>query len=280
MGTISYDPIKNRFAGYIRHSRLLRTLFYYLLDLFFLRSWHIRRILKKEGGILDRKGRWRLLDAGCGFGQYDRFILNRFENVEVLAIDVKENYLEDCKKYFQKEIKEGKIAFRQADLLKFDPEPVFDFILCIDVLEHIEDDQAVIRNLAHSLKPGGRLLMHSPSHYSEEDAGDEESFVGEHARAGYSKQDIQKKYKEVGLRVDKLHYTYGRYGHMAWQMSVKGPMLLLNRVGMSGLMLLVVYYPLVLLPCLLLNTADLFTGNVKGNGIYALGSRPGSDSNR
>lgn len=280
MGTISYDPIKNRFAGFIRHSRLLRTLFYYLLDLFFLRSWHIRRILKNEGEKLDRKGRWRLLDAGCGFGQYDRFILNRFKNVEVLAIDVKEDYLEDCENYFQKDIKEGRIAFRQADLLKFEAEPVYDFILCIDVLEHIEDDQAVIRNLVHSLKPGGRLLMHSPSHYSGDDAGDNESFVGEHARAGYSKQDIQKKYKEAGLRVDNLHYTYGRYGHMAWLMSVKVPMLLLNRVGMAGLLPLVVYYPLILLPCILLNTADLYTGNLKGNGIYALGSRPARDSNR
>jgi SAM-dependent methyltransferase len=280
MGTISYDPIKNRFAGFIRHSRLLRTLFYNLLDLFFLRSWHIRRILKNEGVKLDRRGSWRLLDAGCGFGQYDRFILNRFENVEVLAIDVKEDYLEDCKFYFQKEIGEGRIAFRQADLLKFEPGPDYDFILCIDVLEHIEEDQAAIRNLARSLRPGGRLLIHSPSHYSGEDAGDDESFVGEQARAGYSKRDIQKKYKEAELQVDNLHYTYGRYGHMAWLLSVKFPMLLLNRVGMAGLLLLLFYYPLVLLPCLLLNTADQYTGNVKGNGIYALGSRPARNSDR
>ncbi|MEX0994222.1 MAG: hypothetical protein WD599_01760, partial [Balneolaceae bacterium] len=78
MSKIAYDPIKDTFAGVIRRSRLLRRLFYFILDLFFLRGWHIRRRLKKAGRKLDEKGEWKLLDAGCGFGQYDRFILSRF----------------------------------------------------------------------------------------------------------------------------------------------------------------------------------------------------------
>jgi SAM-dependent methyltransferase len=273
MGTISYDPVKNRFAALIRNSGFLRTLFYYLLDLFFLRSWHVRRILKKEGGKLDKKGKWTLLDAGCGFGQDDRFILKHFNNVEIVSVDIKEEYLEDCRNYFKNDINQGIIKFRNADLLGLKPDQSFDFILCVDVLEHIENDQQVINNLAGLLKPGGKILMHSPSHFSEGDAGGGESFVGEHARAGYSKRDIYNKFRKAGLITERTHYTYGLPGHLAWVLTIKYPMMLLNRTGLAGLILLLPYYLVILSPCLLLNFVDLFTKNEKGNGVYALGSK-------
>lgn len=187
MSKIAYDPVKDRFAGIIRNSRWLRRLFYFFLDLFFLRSWHIRRILKNRGSQFDEKGEWKLLDAGCGFGQYDRFILSKFNNVNVHSVDVKEDYLEDNRHYFQDEIKKKRIQFYEADLLGFSSDIKFDFIICIDVLEHIENDVNVMKNLQKCLKDGGYFLMHSPSHYSEEDADEDDSFVGEHARPGYSK---------------------------------------------------------------------------------------------
>src|SRR5690554_4204818 len=98
MGTISYDPVKNRFAGLIRNSTLLRRGFYGLLDLFFLRSWHLRRILRQKAGVIDKRGEWALLDAGAGFGQYDRFLLKQFRNLKIRAVDLKEDYLQDCRR--------------------------------------------------------------------------------------------------------------------------------------------------------------------------------------
>jgi SAM-dependent methyltransferase len=273
MGAISYDPIKNRFAGFIRNSRVLRRVFYLILDTLFLRSWHIRRILKKEGKKLDTAGRWTVLDAGSGFGQYDRFLLKKFKNVEILSVDVKDDYLEDCRNYFQQDVRDGRIEFRKADLLNLNLAGEFDFIICIDVLEHIEEDEKVIQKLADSLRSGGRLLMHSPSHYSEEDADEGDSFVGEHARPGYSKRDISKKYLKAGITPEKVHYTYGFWGHMAWIILIKWPMILLNKTGMAGMLLLIIYYPIVILPGLLMNLSDIYSLNVKGNGIYALGVR-------
>jgi 2-polyprenyl-3-methyl-5-hydroxy-6-metoxy-1,4-benzoquinol methylase len=40
----------------------------------------------------------------------------------------------------------------------------FDTIVYIDVLEHIEDDQAELRKAAARLRPGGRLIVLSPAH--------------------------------------------------------------------------------------------------------------------
>ena len=270
MSRIAYDPVKDRFATLIRKSSVLRTLFYKLLDLFFLRSWYVRKILKKYASGLDDTGQWQLLDAGCGFGQYDRFILNEFEEVKVTAVDVKEDYLEDCRKYFAGKIDSGDIEFYKTDLLAPSFSRNFDFVICIDVLEHIEEDRKVIKNLEQVLKPGGYFLMHSPSIYSEEDAGEDETFVDEHARAGYSKDDIREKLESVGFNPVEIEYTYGEKGHRAWELLIKYPMLWMNRYKLWVLPLIAIYYLFTLPYGLLLMKQDMKDKNEKGTGIYAL----------
>ena len=270
MSKIEYDPVKDRFAAIVRNSSILRTGFYFLLDLFFLRSWHIRRVLKTIGTGLDQTGTWMLLDAGCGFGQYDLFILNEFRNVRIRAVDVKKDYLEDNRRYFEEEIKKERIKFKQADLLQLSGQEEFDVILCVDVLEHIEEDIKVMKNLHQKLKPGGYFLMHSPSHYSEEDADGDASFVGEHARPGYSKKEISEKLENAGFSIRKAHYTYGFWGHKAWVLSIKWPMIWFNRIKLFTIIPLFLYYPIVMPFCLVMNFADLYTKNRNGTGIYAL----------
>jgi SAM-dependent methyltransferase len=273
MSRIAYDPVKDRFAGIIRESRLLRTLFYKALDLFFLRSWYIRALLRKHATPLESKGKWNLLDAGSGFGQYDRFILKQFNNVNVLSVDVKEDYLEDSCDYFRNEAEAGRIAFERADLLNFKIKDRFDMVICIDVLEHIDEDRRVIRNLAASLKEGGMFLMHSPSVYSEEDAGEDDSFVDEHARVGYSKQDISAKLAGAGLTPIDVSYTYGKKGHLAWELLIKYPMLWMTRIKLWALPFMAVYYVLTLPVGLLLMKMDMSDTREKGTGIYALAKK-------
>ena len=273
MSKIAYDPVKDLMAGIIRNSLHLRTVFYLLLDLIFLRSWHIRRILIDICTPMDQSGKWNLLDAGSGFGQYDRFILKKFKNVTITSIDIKQEYLDDNSAYFSDEIQLKRISFQNRDLLRSEAEDAFDLVLCVDVLEHIEDDMTAVKNISRSLKKGGYFLMHSPSHYSEEDADGDDTFVDEHARTGYSKQEIEQKMMRLDLLPLKTHYTYGTWGRRGWKLLVKWPMLLLTKLRFFAFLPLLVYYPLVLLPALVMNSADLFTRNLKGNGIYALAKK-------
>jgi len=278
MSRIAYDPVKDRFANIIRRFRFLRTIFYKLLDLFFLRSWYVRAVMRRFGGDLDRKGPWRLLDAGSGFGQYDRFILNEFENVTVKSIDVKADYLEDSRRYFAEEIAEGRIEFEQEDLLEITYDRDFDFVICIDVLEHIEEDITVMKNIKSSLKEEGYFLMHSPSVFSEEDADGDDTFVDEHARVGYSKQDIRQKLEKAGFRPLHVAYTYGDRGHLAWQMLIKYPMLWLTRIKLWALPFMAVYYFFTLPMGLALMWLDLKEPNDRGTGIYALAYKTGANT--
>lgn len=273
MSKIAYDPVKDSFAKIIRKSNWLRRVFYDILDLFFLRSWHIRKIIRQKGTELDKKGEWFMLDAGCGFGQYDRFLLKTFSHIKLDSIDVKKEYLEDNRKYFEKEIRKKKVSFIEADILTFTSNKLYNFILCVDVLEHIEDDEAAIRNMSKLLDKEGLFLMHSPSHYSEEDAAEHDTFVGEHARTGYSKAEIEKKLMEADLLPLQSHYTYGRWGRRAWILSIKWPMIWFTKIGFGALLPLLFYYPFVIPFCLLMNMSDLYTKNQKGNGIYVLAKK-------
>lgn len=270
MSRIAYDPVKDRFASIIRNNRLLRTGFYKLLDTFFLRSWYVRKKLKEYAAQIDQSRDWKLLDAGAGFGQYDRFILREFNNVSVKAVDVKRDYLDDCRRYFAKEIEQGRIQFAYADLLSLDESPRFDVAICIDVLEHITEDVQVMKNLNSALKPGGYFLMHSPSIYSEEDAGDDDSFVDEHARVGYSRQQISEKLNRAGFKPIEVAYTYGRKGHFAWQLLIKYPMLWMNKIKLWALPLMAVWYIFTLPVGLIFMRLDMRDDNEKGTGIYAV----------
>ncbi len=276
MSKIAYDPTKDKFAAWIRRSRFLRTLFFRILDLFFLRSWYVRSAMRRtfRRGFSSRKS-WQILDAGSGFGQYDRFMLKAFPNARIHAIDIKDDYLDDCRYYFQKDIEAGRIQFRNADLVTDDLQAEsYDLALCVDVLEHIEEDVKVMGNIKDALKPGGLFIMHSPSHYSEEDAGDEDFFVDEHARAGYSKEELGEKLEKAGLEPVSLHYSYGKWGHRAWVILIKIPMLWFTRFGMYTLLWLPFYYLLTLLPGVFMMWLDCRKNNERGTGILGISRRP------
>ncbi|MCH8524089.1 MAG: class I SAM-dependent methyltransferase [Balneolales bacterium] len=280
MSQIAYDPVKDRFAGLIRRSRVLRSIFYSLLDLFFLRSWYVRDALRTWYGeevlqIEKSDARLSILDAGSGFGQYDRFMLHAFPGARIHAVDVKEDYLSDCEYFFKKDIEEGFIRFRKMDLLEPKFKKSYHMILCVDVLEHIEEDVKVMRNLQKAMKKGGYFLMHSPSHLAEDDADGDESFVGEHARAGYSKEELEDKMRAAGLEPVRLRYTYGRYGHAAWVMLIKWPMLWLTRFGFAMALVLPFWYLLTLIPGLLLMRLDMLGDNPEGTGILGLARKVG-----
>lgn len=53
------------------------------------------------------------------------------------------------------------------------PANYFDVIVALEVFEHIEDDTAIMNELSHALRPGGRLILTVPAHqwlYGKEDA--------------------------------------------------------------------------------------------------------------
>jgi SAM-dependent methyltransferase len=262
---MEYDPIKNKLGGFFNSTPMFRKLFYNLLDLLLLRTWHVHKDLKKW--MKEHPNSADILDAGCGFGQYSYYLAKQNKNYKILAVDVKEDYLEDCRQFFGK-VGLNNVKFKVDDLVKFRNPTSYDLIISVDVMEHILEDVTVFENFYASLKPGGMLIINTPSDQGGSDVSGEgeESFIGEHVRDGYNKEDITVKLQTAGFTKIKPRYAYGTPGKISWKLSMKYPMLMLN-TSMAFVILLPFYYLITYPFCFILNYMDVNGDHKTGTGL-------------
>ena len=263
---MNYDPVKKTLGRLFNHSVLLRKVFYHLLDILLLRTWHVHKALRRFSRTKPEKG-VKVLDAGSGFGQYTYFIARKYPLWDILALDVKADEIKACQDFFEK-AGFTRAQFQAADLIQFRKEKTFDLILSVDVMEHIEPDEQVFQNLFHSLKDGGMLLISTPSDQGGSDVHDpdQKSFIGEHVRDGYGMAEIEEKLKRAGFAKIESLYTYGSPGKISWKLSMKYPILLLG-VSKGFLIFLPFYYLLVMPFVLLLNALDVRLNHKTGTGL-------------
>jgi hypothetical protein len=112
------------------------------------------------------------------------------------------------------------------------------------------------------------LLISTPSDQGGSDVHNhkEESFIGEHVREGYNAMDISEKLTHAGFSRTEVYYTYGVPGKISWRLSIKYPIMMLNR---STLFFFVVpFYYLIIFPfVLVLNYVDLEMHHSSGTGL-------------
>jgi SAM-dependent methyltransferase len=154
------------------------------------------------------------------------------------------------------------------DLTRLKAKEEFDFILCVDVMEHIEEDQQVLENFYHALRPEGFLLISTPSDQGGSDVHDdhESSFIDEHVRDGYNIGEIEEKLKKAGFSKVMARYSYGSPGKVSWRLSMKYPISILNASKLFFILL--PFYYLVTFPfCLILNFLDVRMKHLTGTGL-------------
>ncbi len=263
---MQYDPIKKSLGKLFNQTPFLRILFYKLLDILLLRTWHVKKEIREWSK--NHKGNQRILDAGSGFGQYTFFMSGMNKNWRVEAVDVKEEQIADCNAFFSR-IKRINVSFGIADLTTYNLPDTFDMILSVDVMEHIEDDEQVFRNFYNALSRDGMLLISTPSDQGGSDvhdSGEEASFIDEHVRDGYNIDEIQEKLKRAGFTKTSARYAYGKSGQIGWRLSMKYPILMLNTSRLFFI-LLPFYYILTFPFVLILNWIDLIKQHKTGTGL-------------
>jgi SAM-dependent methyltransferase len=263
---MQYDPIKRSLGKVFNRTPFLRILFYKMLDVLLLRTWHVKKEIRRWSRM--QKGKRNILDAGSGFGQYSYFLSGLNRNWKVEAVDVKEEQIDDCNAFFTR-IKRNNVLFSVADLTAFDKPDTYDLILSVDVMEHILEDEKVFRNFYDALTQDGMVLISTPSDQGGSDVHDHEeesSFIDEHVRDGYNILDIQEKLKRAGFAKTEARYSYGKPGQIGWRLSMKYPIKMLN-VSRLFFIILPVYYLLTYPFALLFNWMDLVGEHKTGTGL-------------
>lgn len=263
---MQYDPIKRRLGNVFNKSPFLRKLFYRLLDLLLLRAWHVHKELK--AWMRTAPASPKVLDAGAGYGQHTYWLCQRLPKARILAVDVKEEQVQDSNQFFSAIGKGEQVRFEVADLTAFSHPDSYDLALSVDVMEHILDDVAVFRNVCSSLKKGGMMLVSTPSDQGGSDVheGDDSSFIEEHVRDGYNIREIEEKMRSAGFSRVEARYQYGAPGKISWRLSMKYPILMLG-VSKAFFIVLPFYYLLTYPFAWALNWMDTLMHHKTGTGL-------------
>jgi 2-polyprenyl-3-methyl-5-hydroxy-6-metoxy-1,4-benzoquinol methylase/glycosyltransferase involved in cell wall biosynthesis len=125
-----------------------------------------RRALFFETAILPRlslAGRW--LDAGCGSGYFSRLLAR--SGAEVLGVDGSSAMIEAANQLTHRAHGDGAVSF-EVGVVESLPAKLgpFDGVLCLSVLEYVDDPDRTLGCLADLLAPGGRLVLSVPNRNS------------------------------------------------------------------------------------------------------------------
>ena len=138
----------------------------------------------------------RVLDLGCGAGFMAIALAERGHDVTAIDIDPDLVRLVDAGAVDRGVL--VKTAVMSAlDIWRFAPSS-FDAVVCLDVLEHLEDDGAAMRLSSQALRPGGVVVASVPAGpwlYGERDRS-----IGHHRR--YTKRQVADLLADAGFQVE------------------------------------------------------------------------------
>lgn len=146
--------------------------------------WALLRYKKKSTNFLE---------VGCGTGFVLKGISHAFPSVKLMGSEIHHQGL----KYAIKRV--PKAEFMQMDARQTPYYEEFDSIGAFDVLEHIKEDELVIKQLHAALKPGGILFISVPQHPFLWSKSDEYAC---HMRR-YTNDNLKKLLQESGFQILK-----------------------------------------------------------------------------
>jgi len=151
----------------------------------------------------------RVIEVGCGIGNFTGMLLGR---ETVLAVDVDAACIERLQQRYPNRpnlhafvCEPDTAAF--ADLERWRP----DSCVCLNVLEHIEDDGRALEAMASVLVPGGAIVLLVPAFQAL--YGPIDQNLAHHRR--YSRNTLAGLAQQAGIRIEKLHYV-NAIGFFGW----------------------------------------------------------------
>jgi SAM-dependent methyltransferase len=134
----------------------------------------------------------RYLEVGCGTGFVLEAVRAQYEHAEVSGSE----YFEEGLLHARQRVPSAN--FRRLDATVMVDKECFDVISAFDVIEHIEEDEKVLANLARAIVPGGALMITVPQHRWLWSATDDYAC---HVRR-YTRDELVLKVVRAGLEVE------------------------------------------------------------------------------
>ena len=173
-------------------------------------------------GWLDPRPGERILDIGCGDGYYDWRISRT--GAAVTGIDLHEKRLAFARSRYGCDRLE--FILQDAEGADF-PQGSFDKALSLCVMEHLGDDERVMQNVFHALRPGGRFTFSADSLSSPGITPEErESHRRRYAvNTFYTEEVVRRKLDRAGFDIEASGYVLDSPGdlrlvRLSWKLDV------------------------------------------------------------
>jgi ubiquinone/menaquinone biosynthesis C-methylase UbiE len=156
--------------------------------------WEGRRQILRQS--IERKPEQKILDIGCGTGETLTFLENYLERPDLYGVDNLPAAIDFAKKRGHKNILKV-----DAQKLPF-KDNTFDYVLFLDVIEHIKDDVAILSEAKRVLKKGGRIIITTPA--LQFIWSDHDTEQGHYRR--YTRRRMRDLGKKTRLAIDQMSY--------------------------------------------------------------------------
>jgi SAM-dependent methyltransferase len=154
-----------------------------------------------------------VLEIGAGIGNLTSALLNG--NERWITADISLDHLARLRAKFGNS---PNIEVRYGDLMQpetFEPlSGQMDSVVCLNVLEHVEDDLMGLRSIHSCLAPGGRAIVLVP--HDQRIFGTLDTALGHYRR--YSHEELRSRMEQTGFEVERI-LEFNRVSRPAWYVS-------------------------------------------------------------
>lgn len=157
----------------------------------------------------------RVLEIGAGIGNLTRVLIAG--RACYIAADFDEEHLARLRIRFQHRPRVRICHCDLSDPRTFEPfAGQMDSVVCLNVLEHVEDDALALRNIRSALRPGGLAIVLVP--HGQELFGSLDAALGHFRR--YSHQELRARMEAGGFRIRHM-LDFNRVSRPAWYVNGK-----------------------------------------------------------
>ncbi|MEK6897077.1 MAG: class I SAM-dependent methyltransferase [Nanoarchaeota archaeon] len=120
---------------------------------FFFGNW-IRTTQKKAINIIKIRNNSKILDAGCGTGNFLKILESSKKNLNLYGIDISKEMLKIAKG----KLKKSKLEIKSVEKIDF-KDNSFDYVFSIDAFHHYSNQNLSIKKFNKILKENGCLAV-------------------------------------------------------------------------------------------------------------------------
>lgn len=196
-------------------SRRSRLKYKYLGDSHAGRLLRFLWLAHDTGHLLEQK-KLNILEVGSNTGSFVFWLARRSPDSRVCGLEI-DREMAGRSERINKRLGLSNAHFMAGDITTPALRPGFDLVYCIDVLEHIEDDDLALANIRGLLAESGRFILQFPPKIRKQSRWDIE---GGHVGLGYTREELLEKIEGAGFHIERVERAAGIWGAIGYLIDV------------------------------------------------------------